>query len=454
MEPAEGERQDLIVGVEDKMSVKDLILYGLQQVLVESSGMTFPVVIGVALKLPRESVQYMVQAFCIGAGLVTITQSTRLLRLPVVQGPAAVFLALMITLGNMVGMAAAWTAMVVAGIISTLLAWPLGLWGKLRPIIAAPPVYGPLITMIGLSLTGVVIGLIVGRPGTPEFARPFNFLLALISFLIAVILVVFFKKGFLRFGAILIAVVVGCIIGSLAGKTNFTPVLTAPWFGLPRFVPWGWSLNWAAVFVVFVGYAIAIIESMGNYILVGEIMAKQKMDERRINLGITGEAVGSTIAALIGGSGTTSLGQNIGAIAVTGIGSRHVITASGVIMLILGLCPKVGAIITGIPPAVLGGIYILTWGMLIMQGMRVFGRMKMTNLNMLIAGSTFMVGMGTYFLPPQFLAILSPSARALMSTGLIVGTVVGIALFVVFNTILGVDRRDERDAAAARSAAK
>ena len=447
MEPAEGERQDLIVGVEDKMSLKDYVLYGLQQVLVESSGMTFPVVIGVALKLPRESVQYMVQAFCIGAGLVTITQSTQLLRLPVVQGPAAVFLALMITLGNMIGTAAAWTAMVISGIISTLLAWPLGWWGKLRPIIAAPPVYGPLITMIGLSLTGVVIGLIVGRPGTPEFAQPFNLLLAVISFIVSVILVVFFKKGFLRFGAILIAVVISSVVGSFAGKTNFGPVLTAPWFGLPHFLPFGWNLNWAAVFVVFVGYAIAIIESMGNYILVGEVMAKQKIDEPRINRGIMGEAVGSTIAALIGGSGTTSLGQNIGAISVTGIGSRHVITASGVIMLILGLCPKVGAIVTGIPPAVLGGIYILTWGMLIMQGMRVFGRMRMTNLNMLIAGSTFMVGMGSYFLPPQFLAILSPSLRALMSTGLIVGTVVGIVLFVIFNTILGVDRREEKPAA-------
>jgi len=447
VEPAEGERQDLIVGVEDKMSLKDYVLYGLQQVLVESSGMTFPVVIGVALKLPRESVQYMVQAFCIGAGLVTITQSTQLLRLPVVQGPAAVFLALMITLGNMIGTAAAWTAMVISGIISTLLAWPLGWWGKLRPIIAAPPVYGPLITMIGLSLTGVVIGLIVGRPGTPEFAQPFNLLLAVISFIVSVILVVFFKKGFLRFGAILIAVVISSVVGSFAGKTNFGPVLTAPWFGLPHFLPFGWNLNWAAVFVVFVGYAIAIIESMGNYILVGEVMAKQKIDEPRINRGIMGEAVGSTIAALIGGSGTTSLGQNIGAISVTGIGSRHVITASGVIMLILGLCPKVGAIVTGIPPAVLGGIYILTWGMLIMQGMRVFGRMRMTNLNMLIAGSTFMVGMGSYFLPPQFLAILSPSLRALMSTGLIVGTVVGIVLFVIFNTILGVDRREEKPAA-------
>ncbi len=452
MEPVAGERQDLIVGVEDKMSLKDYIIYGLQQVLVESSGMTFPVVVGMALKLPRETVQYMVQAYLIGSGLVTITQSTRLLKLPVVQGPAAVFLALMITVGGMLGTAAAWTAMVIAGAIATVMAWPLGWWGKLRPIIAAPPIYGPLITLIGLSLTGVVIGLIVGRPGTPEFARGINGILAGTTFLIAVVLVLFFKKGFFRFGAILIAVATGTIIASLAGRTNFAPVQSAAWFGLPRFLPFGWEINIAAIVVVFLGYAIALIESMGNYILVGEIMAKQKIDEARINRGILGEALGSTIAALIGGSGTTSYGQNIGALSVTGVGSRHVITTAGIIVLILGFMPKFGAVVASIPTAVLGGVYILTWGMLIMQGIRVFGTMRLTNLNMVIAGSTFMVGMGAYFLPQPFLAMLSPSLRAILGTGLIAGTAVGITLFLVFKTILKVD--EEKPAVAASDAGK
>jgi len=435
------------------MSLKDYIIYGLQQVLVESSGMTFPVVIGVALKLPRETIQYMVQAYMIGSGLVTITQSTRLLKLPVVQGPAAVFLALMITVGGMLGTAAAWTAMVIGGIISTVMAWPLGWWGKLRPIIAAPPIYGPLITLIGLSLTGVVIGLIVGRPGTPNFAQPINGVLALTTFTIAVCLVLFVKRGFLRFGAIIIAVAVGSVIGSLAGKADFGPVKTASWFGLPHWLPFGWEINIAAIIVVFLGYAIALIESMGNYILIGEIMAKQKIDEARINRGILGEALGSTIAALIGGSGTTSYGQNIGALSVTGVGSRHVITTSGIIVIVLGLIPKFAAVVASIPPAVLGGVYVLTWGMLIMQGIRVFGTMRLTNLNMVIAGSTFMVGMGAYFLPQPFLAILSPSLRAILGTGLIAGTAVGIVLFLVFKIILKVDEENPAAAEAGKKSA-
>ncbi len=135
-----GERQDLIVGVEDKMSMREYFIYGLQQVLVESSGMTFPVVAGMALQLPRETIQYMVQAYLIGAGIVTITQSHRWLKLPIVQGPSSVFLALAITMGSTLGLAATWTSMVIGGIISTFMAWPLGLWGKLRPVIAAPPI--------------------------------------------------------------------------------------------------------------------------------------------------------------------------------------------------------------------------------------------------------------------------------------------------------------------------
>jgi NCS2 family nucleobase:cation symporter-2 len=116
---------------------------------------------------------------------------------------------------------------------------------------------------------------------------------------------------------------------------------------------------------------------------------------------------------------------------------------------VLGFIPKVGAIVASVPPAVLGGIYILTWGMLIMQGIRVFGTMELTNLNMTIAGSSFMVGMGAYFLPPAFLATLSPALRAIMSTGLIGGTIVGVSLFVLFKIILRVDRKPPAQAPAA-----
>ncbi len=301
--------------------------------------------------------------------------------------------------------------------------------------------YGPLVTLIGLSLTGIVIGLIIGRPGTPNFADPLNGILAVVTIITAFSMTLYFKTGFLRFGSILLAIGAGTAVAGIAGKTNFAAVGNAAWFGLPQLMPFGWEINTAAIIIAVVGYAIAIIESMGNYILVGEVMAKQKVDEKRMNQGILGEAVGSTISSLIGGSPTTSFAQNIGAISVTGIGSRHVITMSGVIVLVLGFIPKVGAVVASIPPAVLGGIYVITWGMVIMQGIRVCGRMPLTNLNMLVAGCTFMVGMGAYFLPAPFLALLSPSVKAIMSTGLIAGTVTGITLYVVFKFILRADER-------------
>lgn len=447
MQPEEvqigNDRKDLIVGIEEKMTFREYLIYGFQQVLVESSALTFPVATGMGLGLPKETIAYLVQAYLIGAGLVTITQSSRLLKLPCVQGPAAVFISVMINVGNTLGLAAAWTAMIIGGLLSTLLSWPLGWWGKLRPIIAAPPVYGPLVTLIGLSLTGIVIGLILGRPGTPTFGNTFSIVLAGLSFIIATCLTLYFERGIFRFGSILIAVAITTVVATVDGRVNFDAVDKAAWFGFPTFLPFGWEINMGAIFIVFVGYLIAIIESIGNYVLLGEIMGRQKMDEARINRGILGESIGSTFAGLIGGVGTTSYAQNIGAIAVTGIGSRYVITAAGFIVLILGFIPKVGAVVASIPPAVLGGIYILTWGMLIMQGVRVLGRMRLTNLNMIIAGSTFMLGMGAYFIPPQFLATLPPVGKAIMSTGLIVGTIVGISLFVLFKLILRLDERKQ-----------
>lgn len=438
-----GDRVDLIVGIEDKMSYREYLIYGIQQVLVESSALTFPVVTGMGLGLPKETIAYMVQAYLIGAGLVTITQSTKVLKLPIVQGPAAVFISMMIAVGTTMGLAAAWTAMVVAGLLCAVLSWPLGWWGKMRPVIAAPPVYGPLVTLLGLSLTGVVAGLIIGVPGKPGFGDPVNFVIAGITFLIAAILTIYFKRGFLRFGSIILAIVIGTVIAGCVSSLNFSGVSNAAWFGLPKFLPFGWEINIGAIIVVFVGYLIAVIEAMGNYILVGEVMGKQKVDEARINRGLLGECLGSAVAGLLGGSGTTSYAQNIGALSVTGIGSRHVITASGLVVLVLGLIPKVGAVVASLPPAVLGGIFILTWGMMVMQGVRVVGRMDLSNVNMIIAGATFMVGMGSYFIPKAFVETLGPIGKAILSNGLIAGTMVGIILFILFKMILKVDKREE-----------
>lgn len=437
-------RNDLVIGIEDRMSWWEYFFYGMQHVLLESSSLAYPVAIGMGLNLPKETIAYLVQAYLLSAGIVTITQSTKLLKLPIVQGPCVVFIPILIAVGEKAGLGAAWTAMVIGGLLCALLSWPLSCWGKLRSILAAPPIYGPLVTLIGLSLAGVAINLIIGKPGTPSFGNPVNFSAAALTFLTVVVLTLYFQKGVLRFGAILIAVAAGTIWSIGFSDVDFSQIARTQWFALPKPFPFGWEIDPGAILMIFVGYIVAVVESIGNYIIVGEMIGRQKIDNARINRGILCESVGSALAAMFGGSGTTSYAQNIGAITITGVGSRHVITMAGAIFVILSLIPKVGAIVASIPPAVLGGVFILTWGMLIMQGIRAIGSMRFSDVNMIVAGSSLIIGMGSYFIPRSVVDSMPAAGRALIANGLIVGTFVGILLFTFFKILLKLEDREKK----------
>lgn len=259
------------------------------------------------------------------------------------------------------------------------------------------------------------------------------------------LLAVLFRRNFLRFASVLIGVIVGTIFAFFSGQTNFHGLASAGWFGLPHLLPFGFHFNVGAVGLFIVAYLIAITESIGNYVLVGEVMGGQSLSANRINRGILAESIGSAFSSLIGGTATTSYAQNIGVIGITGIGCRRMITVTGIALLLFGLSPKVGAVVVSIPPAVVGGALILAWGMLIAQGIRVLASMRPTNLNMLIIGISFVVGMGSYFLPATFTNGLPTTAKVIVQSGLVIGTMIAMLLYGIFSMWLRIDQRATPD---------
>ena len=110
----------------------------------------------------------MVQAALVGAGLVTIGQALWILKLPVLQGPAIVFVSVVPAVVSVSGIAAAWTGLVIASLIAAALS-AVGFWGKVRQVFGAAPVYGVVILMASLTIAGAITGQIVGLPNTPAF---------------------------------------------------------------------------------------------------------------------------------------------------------------------------------------------------------------------------------------------------------------------------------------------
>ena len=146
---------------------------------------------------------------------------------------------------------------------------------------------------------------------------------------------------------------------------------SAPWFRVPTPFQWGMpQFGVAATVGMIAGYLASMVESIGDYYACARLSGAPVPDEKTINKGITFEGIGCFIAGIIGtGNGTTSYSENIGAIGLTRVGSRRVVQADGLIMIVLGMVSKFGALFTTIPTPIVGGMYCAMFGMIASVGM-------------------------------------------------------------------------------------
>lgn len=428
----------LVIGIEDRLPWWQNVMYAFQQLTVDTTILIVPILLARALQLPPETSAMLVQAGLIGAGVVTVSQALWILKLPVLQGPAIVFVSVVPAVVAVSGLAAAWTGLVIASLVAAVLSL-LGVWGKLRTIFGAAPVYGVVILLVSIIIAGTITTQIVGRPSTPGFALPSNFLLAGIPILVALLVVVLIPSSFLRLTSLLFGALLAVAVAMLFGQMNFAAVVKAPWFGFSVLFPFGFKFDLGTTIVMFIAFVADLGQVIGSYILVGEMIGQQKVDNKRINGGVLTESLGSVLSSALGGLPTVTYNQNIGALMVTGIGSRFVFATVGVILIVLGLSPKIGAIVASIPGPIVGGLLLITIAMLCMQAIRVLGTMPQTNTNLFAAGMGIIIGIGVTVLPRDLLVMVPELFRPFVSSGIIVGFIVAGTIHTVFNVILKID---------------
>jgi NCS2 family nucleobase:cation symporter-2 len=434
----------LIVGIEDRLIWWQNILYAVQQLTVDTTVLIVPILLARSLNLPPELGALVVQASLIGAGLVTVGQALWSLKLPVLQGPAIVFVSVVPAVVAVSGLAEAWTGLVLASLIAAVLSL-FGVWGKLRSIFGAAPVYGVVILMVSIIISHAIANQIVGPVNSPTFAAPSNFVLAGIPFMVALLVVLFMPSSILRLSSLLLGAVIAIVVALLLGRMNFAPVGKADWFGFSVLFPFGFKFDLGTTLVMLLAFIADLGQVIGSYVLVGEVIGRQKVDSKRIDGGVFVESVGSTFASVLGGLPTVTYNQNIGALMVTGIGSRFVFATAGVILVILGLIPKVGAIIASIPAPIVGGLLLVTIAMLCMQAIRVLGTMPQTNVNMFAAGAAIIVGIATTVLPKEFVMLAPPVLRPFVSSGIITSFLVAATLHIIFNLVLKVGQDEVKE---------
>jgi xanthine/uracil permease len=235
--------------------------------------------------------------------------------------------------------------------------------------------------------------------------------------------------GFMRALSVFIALVCLYIIAVALGFANFQIVANAPWFRLPSILPYG-QFAWpdtAGLTTVLIYSLISAIYTMSITLALCKMLGVEG-SEARVRGAVAGDGLGSAIAALFGGVPLISYDQNVGAISLTGVGSRYVVAVAGGILILMALLPKIGAIIAIVPPFVLGGTLIFMFGMIAAIGVGILTDSLRSHRDLLLLAASFGLSTAINFAPPSLLASVPPALHILASDGIVVGTVTAILL--------------------------
>ena len=378
---------------------------------------------------------YLIQMAMLFAGIATLFQTIGFGpvggRLPIVQGTSFAFLPVMIPIVAGQGVAALPVLMggiVIGGIFHFFLGTFIG---KLR--FALPPlVTGLIVLMIGLALIKVGIQYAAGgvpQIGTEQYGSLANWSVALVV-IVVTLLLKFFTRGMWSIAAVLLGLIAGYLVALAMGMVSFANVGNAGWLTVPVPFKWGFQFSAAAVIGMCFMAIISAIETVGDVSGITKGGAGREATDREISGATYADGLGTAVAGVFGGLPNTSFSQNVGLISMTGVMSRHVVTYGAIFLIICGLIPKIGAIISTVPITVLGGGVIVMFGMVAAAGINMLSDVNWNRRNMVIFAVSLSVGLGLQ-LEPGALQHLPKTAQILLTSGLLPSAFLAIVLNLI-----------------------
>lgn len=439
--PVEQNKQNpnILVGVDEKISWGKAFLLGMQHVLAMDLYIA-PIIIAGLLALDSMNTTFFIQMCFLAAGLATLIQTIGGLRLPVVQGPSYVPIGALAAIGGKLGLGAVFGSLLPGALIIAILGYPLKWFAKAVQKIIPPLVGGTVIVIVGISLMPSAFNSIYSAPGNVGH----NVLIAFVSAAVLVICILLGrkKKGygtFFRLVSVILAIVAGTITASIFGTVDFSSVKEAAWFSLPSLFPFGKPVfDLQAILTMVFIYLVILIETTGTWFVVSTVTGS-KLDDKKLNRASVGEGLGCFVGSLFGGTPMTGYSSNAGIIAITGVASRMAIISAGIILVALGLIPKLSAVITCVPQPVINGIFGVVCVAIVMNGFKVIQTVVIDDRNMMVIGLPILLTIGTIVLPKEILYSLPDFANYILSSG----TAVGAIATVILNLLIPQERKKE-----------
>ncbi|WP_460911172.1 nucleobase:cation symporter-2 family protein [Paraburkholderia jirisanensis] len=434
------ENMNTVHPCDERLPAGRLLTLGFQHVLVMYAGaVAVPLIVGGALKLPKDQVAFLISADLFACGIATLIQTLGIgmfgIRLPIIMGCTFTAVSPMIAIGTnpSLGILDIFGSTIASGVIGILLAPAIGKLLRLFP----PVVVGAVIAVIGLSLMEVGINWAAGGVGNPDYGNPVYLVLSL-AVLLLILLINRFGRGFVANISVLLGIVAGFAAAALLGRVDLAGVATAPWlgvilpfhFGMPRFDALSIVTMVIVMFVTF-------IESTGMFLAVGDMVGRP-VDQRALVRGLRVDGLGTLIGGVFNAFPYTSFSQNVGLVGITGVRSRFVCAASGVILIVLGLVPKMAQVVASIPAFVLGGAGIVMFGMVAANGIKVLSNVDFAKQQHNLFIVAVSIGLGLVpVVAPQFFAKLPPALSPLLHSGILLAAVSAVLLNLLFNGLHG-----------------
>lgn len=412
-----------------------LTALGLQHLLAMYAGaIIVPLIVGQGLGLTSEQLTYLVAIDILMCGVATLLQVIRGkvigIGLPVVLGCTFTAVGPMLAIGDEYGVSAIYGAIIISGIFVMLISRVFGHLVKFFP----PVVTGSVVTIIGITLIPVAINNMGGGQGASDFGSLTNIGLAF-GTLFLIILIYKYTKGFTRSIAILLGMTGGTIAAFFLGKVDFSPVKEASLFHMVQPFYFGTpTIEWSAVMTMILVAIVSLVESTGVYFALGDICEKD-MKRNDLVRGYRAEGFAILLGGVFNAFPYTAFSQNVGLVQMTGVRSRKVIAITGMMLVLLGFFPKVAALTTIIPSAVLGGAMVAMFGMVVAQGIKMLSKTIFESQeNALIVACSIGLGLGVTVVPEIF-GVLPTSVQILTSNGIVAGSFTAIILNIVFHML-------------------
>ena len=388
------ENSNMLHGTGDKPPALQWLLLAVQHVCA-MFGATILVPIVVNTTAGADILSIPVALVSSGLGTLIYLICTRN-RSPVYLGSSFAFIAPMVAGYAIGGTGSVFTALMIVGIVYVIISLIIRMSGpgwinKLLP----PVVVGPMIMVIGLSLAPTAIQEI----GLDLTVVPFtNLVVAMVAFIMTALVAVR-GRGIQQVIPFLIGIIFGYIAAALLGMVDFAPVWSAHVIEIPKFyLPiMHYDLNFAAVLTIVPIALVTMVEHVGDHKVLSEIIGRDLIEDPGLQRTLLGDGLATFLAAFLGGPANTTYGENTSVVGMTRVASTYVIGLAAVIAIIFAFSGHLTALLTAIPQPVLGGISVLLYGFICVNGLKILihNQVDFNNTkNVVVAATMLVLGLG------------------------------------------------------------